>query len=114
MLAEWLVNPASKNLGLKNLALARLGQEMTPITELIGKGSGQVTMRQVPVAQVAPYACADVDMTTRLVGLLEAELHEKQLEPLFTEVEMPLVAGAGGHGDGRRAARRAVPGAHVG
>jgi len=91
MIAEWLINPASKNLGLKNLAWARLKQQMTPITDLIGKGKNQLSMRQVPVAQVAPYACADVDMTHRLVAILAAELKEKHLWSLFTKVEMPLV-----------------------
>jgi DNA polymerase-1 len=91
MIAEWLSNPLSKNLGLKNLAWARLRERMTPITDLIGKGKGQLTMNQVPVAQTAPYACADVDMTHRLVSILEAELKEKQVWSLFTEVEMPLV-----------------------
>jgi DNA polymerase-1 len=38
MIAEWLINPASRNLGLKNLAWVRLGYEMTQIEELIGKG----------------------------------------------------------------------------
>ncbi|MCK4316377.1 MAG: DNA polymerase I, partial [Anaerolineae bacterium] len=91
MIAEWLINPASRNLGLKNLAWVRLQQRMTPITDLIGKGKGQKTMNQIPVAQVAPYACADVDMTHRLVAVLEAELKEKHLWALFTEVEMPLM-----------------------
>jgi len=91
MIAEWLVNPASKNLGLKNLAWVRLAQQMTPITDLIGTGTGQLTMDQVPVAQAAPYACADVDMTRRLVDVLEAELEEKHLRSLFDEVEMPLI-----------------------
>jgi DNA polymerase-1 len=91
MIAEWLTNPLSKNLGLKNLAWARLKERMTPITDLIGKGKGQLTMNQVPVAQAAPYACADVDMTHRLVSILESELKEKQAWSLFTEVEMPLV-----------------------
>jgi len=91
MVAEWLIKPASKNLGLKNLAWVRLQQQMTPITDLIGKGKDQRTMDQVPVAQVAPYACADVDMTHRLATILEAELKEKQLWSLFTEVEMPLM-----------------------
>ena len=91
MIAEWLADPASRNLGLKNLAWARLGVEMKPITDLIGTGKGQVTMAQVPIAQAACYACADVDMTHRLVKVLEPELREKELWPLFTEVEMPLV-----------------------
>ncbi|MEA3339069.1 MAG: DNA polymerase I, partial [Chloroflexota bacterium] len=92
MIAEWLINPASKNLGLKNLAWVRLGQRMTPISDLIGKGKKQITMDQVLVDRAAPYACADVDMTHRLAAILEAELKEKHLWPLFTELEMPLMA----------------------
>ncbi len=38
MLAEWLINPASRNLGLKNLSWVRLGHQMTEIKVLIGKG----------------------------------------------------------------------------
>jgi DNA polymerase-1 len=91
MVAEWLANPASKNLGLKNLAWARLKQQMTPIADLIGKGKDQLTMDQVAVARVAPYACADVDMTYRLASELIAELEERGLRSLFTEVEMPLI-----------------------
>ena len=91
MIAEWLADPASRNLGLKNLAWTRLGVEMQPITDLIGTGKKQITMAQVPVAQAASYAAADVDMTHRLVKVLEPELKERELLPLFTEVEMPLV-----------------------
>ena len=91
MIAEWLADPASRNLGLKNLAWARLGVEMQPITDLIGSGKAQLTMAQVPIAQAASYAAADVDMTHRLVKVLEPELKERELWPLFTEVEIPLV-----------------------
>ena len=91
MIAEWLVNPASKNLGLKNLAWARLQERMKPITDLIGKGRNQLTMDQVAVARAASYACADADMTHRLVGELRNELVEKQLTELFEQVEVPLV-----------------------
>jgi DNA polymerase-1 len=91
MIAEWLLNPASKNLGLKNLAWARLGREMTPITDLIGNGKDQLTMDRVPVRRAGPYACADADVTMRLVAVLERELKEKQLWKLFTDVEIPLI-----------------------
>jgi len=91
MLAEWLLNPSSRNLGLKNLAWTRLGIEMTPIEELIGSGRKQITMDLVGVEKAAPYACADVDMTLRLAGQLQPELGEKALWDLFAEVEMPLV-----------------------
>jgi DNA polymerase-1 len=91
MIAEWLINPASHNLGLKNLAWTRLGVEMTPIEALIGSGTKQTTMDRVPVEKAAPYSGADVDMTLRLAHLLEPELREKALWELFAEVEMPLV-----------------------
>jgi DNA polymerase-1 len=91
MVAEWLINPGSRNLGLKSLAWTRLGAEMTPIEELIGSGKKQITMDRVPVEKAAPYACADVDMTLRLADQLQPELREKALWELFSEIEMPLV-----------------------
>ncbi len=91
MIAEWLLNPASRNLGLKNLAWNRLGVEMTPISQLIGSGKKQITMDLVAAEMAAPYACADVDMTLRLANQLLPELHDRELWPLYSEVEMPLV-----------------------
>lgn len=91
MIAAWLVDPAAP-VGLKNLAWQRLGVSMTEITELIGSGKKQITMDRVPLDHTVPYACADVDMTTRLVDGLMADLHTGGQEALFTDVEMPLVA----------------------
>jgi DNA polymerase-1 len=80
-----------KAVGLKALALDILNEEMTPITDLIGKGRKQVTMAQVPLADAMPYACADADMTGRLKEVLEEELRAQALSDLFAKVEMPLV-----------------------
>ena len=91
MLAEWLCDPASRNLGLKSLAWVRLGREMTEIEALIGSGKNQRSMRDVPIDQVAPYAAADAEVCLALHSLLEAELREKGQESLFREMEMPLV-----------------------
>jgi DNA polymerase I len=90
MVASWLAEPAGSH-GLKNLAWTRLGEEMTEITQLIGSGKNQVTMAEVPLERAAPYACADVDMTWRLVDGLSDELAERGVWALFTDVEMPLV-----------------------
>ncbi|MDQ7029697.1 MAG: 5'-3' exonuclease H3TH domain-containing protein, partial [Ardenticatenia bacterium] len=92
MIAAWLINPGHRNYGLKGLAFEKLGVEMTPITDLIGsRPSQQISMGEVPVEQAAAYACADVDMTTRLVRVLGEELHARAQWRLFKEVEMPLV-----------------------
>ena len=91
MIAEWLIDPASRSLGLKALAWQRLGKEMTPITALIGTGKNQTTMDTVPIAAATRYAAADTDMTWRLVSILRKELEDLALISLFREVEMPLV-----------------------
>ncbi|MFU8826157.1 MAG: DNA polymerase I [Brevefilum sp.] len=91
MIAEWLINPASRNLGLKNLAWVRLGYEMTQIEELIGKGRGQKTMNQVPINEAAGYAAADAAICLRLIPQLEEELHSHNAYELFETMEMPLV-----------------------
>ncbi len=92
MIAAWVLDPGSRTLGLKPLSSIRLGVEMTPITELIGEGKSQITFDQVSIAEAAPYACADADMTLRLVQPLKAELHAKKQWELFSEIEMPMVS----------------------
>ena len=91
MIAEWLINPASRNLGLKNLAWVRLGYEMTHIEELIGKGRGQKTMDQVPISETAGYAAADAAICLRLIPLLLDDLRKQEAEELFETMEMPLI-----------------------
>ncbi|MBN1179708.1 MAG: DNA polymerase I [Anaerolineae bacterium] len=91
MVAEWLTDPGSHNLGLKNLAFVRLGIEMTPIQDLIGSGRSQITMAEVEIERAAAYAAMDVDMTHRLARVLTAELREKGHWNLFEELEMPLL-----------------------
>ncbi len=91
MIAEWLCDPNSHNLGLKNLAWVRLNWQMTTIEELIGKGKKQISMAEVPIEQVAPYAAADAAVIFQLQPLLVKELQEKAALKLLQEVEMPLV-----------------------
>ena len=78
-------------LGLKNLALNLLGQEMTPITDLIGIGRKQIGFDQVAIVPAVQYAAADADMTGRLRQSLEGPLSSQGLAHLMTDLEMPLV-----------------------
>jgi len=88
MIAAYLLG--EKSIGLKALAFNRLGVEMTPITDLIGKGAKQLSMAMAPIEEVADYACADADITLRLKSLLDTDLRKEGLWQLFSEVEMPL------------------------
>ena len=89
MIAAYLLG--DKQIGLKAMSFNRLGIEMAPITDLIGKGAKQLTMDQIDIKKASDYACADADMTLRLKSKLEAELRKESLWELFTDVEMPLV-----------------------
>ena len=90
MLAEFIVDPSSRSLGLKNLAFVKLGEEMTHIEELIGKGKKQISMADVAIESVAPYAVADAETTLRLMPLEENELKRVDGEKLLAEIDMPL------------------------
>jgi DNA polymerase-1 len=90
MLAEFIIDPSSRNLGLKNMAFAKLGEEMTYIEELIGKGKNQISMAEVPIELAAPYAVADAETTLRLMPLQVQELQRVNGEKLLEEIDLPL------------------------
>jgi DNA polymerase-1 len=91
MIAEFVVDPGSRNLGLKGLAFVRLGEQMTEIEELIGKGKNQVTMAEVDVETAAAYAAADAEITLRLMPILREDLERVGGTKLMEEIEMPLI-----------------------
>jgi len=91
MIAEWVGDSSSRNLGLKNLAWVRLNVEMTEIEELLGTGRKQISMAQVPIAKAGAYSAGDSEVVLRLKPILEKRIREVQAEKLFAEMEMPLV-----------------------
>ena len=91
MLAEWLINPSSRNLGLKRLAWVRLDHSMTEIESLIGKGKDQISMAAVSIDDVAAYAADDAVVVLRLMPELKAEMEAADVIKIFSELEMPLV-----------------------
>ena len=90
MLAEFIIDPSSRNLGLKNLAFVKLGEEMTHIEELIGKGKKQITMANVAIESAAPYAVADAEVPLRLMPLQREDLKRVNGEKLLYEIDLPL------------------------
>ncbi len=91
MVASYVLNPSRNNHGLKDLVADLLGEPMTTLEQMIGKGAKQITMETVPIENARDYACADADMTLRLAEKFAPMLDEKQLRSLFDDMEMPLV-----------------------
>ncbi len=91
MIAEWLIDPASRHLGLKDMAEHYLGIQMTHIEELIGSGKNQISMDTVPIEKAAAYAAADAEIPLLLKPLLEQKMKEQNADGLFRDMEMPLI-----------------------
>ncbi len=92
MIAEFVIDPGSRHLGLKNLSEVRLGEEMTHIEELIGKGKNQLSMDEVDIQLAATYAAADAETPLRLMPLQRKELERAGGMKLMDEIEMPLIS----------------------
>ncbi len=90
MLAEFILDPSSRHLGLKNFAFVKLGEEMTHIEELIGKGRKQISMADVAIESVAPYAVADAEIPLRLMALQKEEIERVKGGKLLKEIDLPL------------------------
>lgn len=91
MIASYLLNPSKQKHNLGDIVLEYLGEKMTPIENLIGKGKKQTTIDKIDIEQVKNYSCADADKVLQLVEILRPLLKEKKLDDLFYNIEMPLL-----------------------
>src|SRR3990167_3026417 len=66
MLAAYLLSPGSRTGSLSDLAFSEFGEEMQPITELIGIGKSQSSFAEVGIGAAAYYAAEDAETTLRL------------------------------------------------
>jgi DNA polymerase-1 len=91
MIAHYLLHPELKH-GMDYLSETYLHYRPVSIETLIGpKGKNQRSMRDVDVEAVKEYSAEDADVTWQLYLQFAPKLVEDGLEPLFKEVEMPLV-----------------------
>jgi DNA polymerase-1 len=90
MLASYCLSPGVRSHGLDNLVATHCGHTMQPISELIGSGRKQISFAAVPVDKAVYYAAEDADYTFRLQGILQPQLEPAGVEPLFSEMELPL------------------------
>ena len=90
MVAHYLIAPEEPH-NLDAIARAHLSYRMRPITDLIGTGKSQISMRDVPIEDAGPYACEDADVALRLADLLRDELEENGLLEIAETMEFPLI-----------------------
>ncbi len=91
LIAAYLLGEA--NISIQNLAFDRLKMRIPVLIDLIGKaGKNQITMSGVAIDAACDYCCAQVDAQLQAAELLTGELNERNLWPLFDDVEMPLMS----------------------
>ncbi len=91
MIAHYVLQPELHH-GMDYLAEAYLNYKTIPITALIGEDKRtQRSMRDVPPAEVCPYAAEDADITLRLKHCFQPMLEAEGSHELFTGIEMPLM-----------------------
>jgi DNA polymerase-1 len=103
MVADYLLHAGERSHGLDTLADKHLNHIVIPVTDLIGKGKGQLAMDRVPLEKVAEYAGEDADAAWRLCAKLEPVLEKEHIKRpqdqaadagkvyLYDDLEVPLI-----------------------
>ncbi len=91
MVAAYLLNPGGRQYSLDALAASELEHDTIPLTDLIGIGKEQKRVSQVPVPDLACYACEDADISLRLYEALAPKIKREGLARVLDDIELPLI-----------------------
>ncbi|MDP2629807.1 MAG: DNA polymerase I [Candidatus Uhrbacteria bacterium] len=92
MVGAYVLNPGARSYSLDTLSFNEFGYQKISIESLIGSGKKQISMTDVAVEKVAPYACEDADFAWRLYECFSARLKENSLLDLCRRLEIPLIS----------------------
>jgi DNA polymerase-1 len=91
MVASYLLDPSRRQHNLDSLALQYLNFKKIPTSDLIGSGRSQISMADVPLETITPYACEDADVARRLCLQLGDKVEAEGLMDLYRNLELPLI-----------------------
>ncbi len=93
MLESYVLSSVGSRHDMDSLALKYLGHKCISFEEIAGKGAKQITFNKVDLAQAAPYAAEDADITLRLHQTLLAKLQaDPELLSVYQNIEKPLIS----------------------
>lgn len=89
-IASYLLDPGKQSHGLDRVAAEILGESISSLQEMTGRGKAQISFAELDLDRAAEFGCCDVETTWRLVSPLRKKLEENGLMELFELVELPL------------------------
>ena len=92
MIASFLVEPGRRSHELDVVVLEMFGRQLPTRGTLSGSGRATRVISETDAKEAAAVAAAEADYALRLRTLMEPQLKQHQQEPLFRDVEMPLIA----------------------
>jgi DNA polymerase I len=89
MLASYVINPISKEHGLDSCAMERLNFKKIPTKALMGDDFER-SMLDVPLEDLATYACEDADVVYQLNEIYQSILSDMALKDVYQNIDVPL------------------------
>jgi len=91
MLASFVLDPGRRSHGLDTLCLDHFSRTMRSYADLTGKGKEQIPFPEVTVSEAAAYCAAESTTVLALRAVFAPRLAATALQPLFENIELPLV-----------------------
>jgi len=91
MLMSYALHAGLHGHGMDALSDRYLGHAPIPIKSLLGSGKSRIAFDRVPIADAAPYAAEDADITWRLWQAFKPRLHRARVTRVYETLERPLV-----------------------
>jgi DNA polymerase I len=91
MLASYLLDATRAEHPLEGLALEHLGYGALKEEDVCGSGARALSFSDVPATATLDFAGERADLALQLAAVLEPKLLAEDLEPLFRDIEIPLL-----------------------
>jgi DNA polymerase-1 len=91
MLASYVLDANRSSHTIEEIALEHLGYKALTQEDICGTGQKATTLPHLPAAALLSYAGERADLAWQLADKLGARMRDEGLEPLYRDLELPLV-----------------------
>ncbi len=91
MLASYVLDATRSSHTIEEIALEHLGYKALTQEDICGTGQKAIALPHMPAAALLSFAGERADLAWQLAEKLRVRLHEDGVEPLFRDLELPLV-----------------------